>query len=392
MDYKTIVLALALNLIANGALLALIHVRMTDASGLRGFSLGAIVFGLAYLGRLGQDPLSDSLLSVLPDAAMIFATLCFATGLRRFNGRDPLGRRLIGGSVAAFALLSVIAIVQFGAEGRHLVLNLGLACTYGMLAWQASSAVSAATPAQRTPLRVLASIIALLALLCAGRGVLVLPMGVDALFAGPAAQVFYGYSIMTSVVLGPNLLWMVFLRLNEQLARLATHDPLTKLLNRNGLADALQRHFADSTPRPLVLMQIDIDHFKRINDEHGHAAGDAVLQGVAHALAAELRASDFVARLGGEEFLIGCDGLDRTQAAQLAERLRTAVGERRQRVPGGGTLGCTISVGVAPPIQRHADWEDALRQADQALYAAKQAGRNRVWLPSHATTDAGSAQ
>lgn len=379
MDPKTVVLVLAMNLIANGALLALIGARMAERSGLRGFSLGAVVFGLAYLVRLAQDPTSTSLFHVLPDAAMIFATLCFVTGLRRFNGESPLGHRLIGGGVALFVVLSLVATWQLQAAGRHLVLNVGLAATYGLLGWQAARSATGASPARRLPLRVLAAFISLLAAACALRGAVVLPLGVEALFSGPAAQLFYGYSIITSVVLGPNLLWMVFLRLNEQLARLATHDPLTKLLNRNGLADALHRHFEQPGPRPLVLMHIDIDHFKRINDEHGHAAGDAVLQGVAHALGSQLRASDFVARLGGEEFLVGCDGPDVEQAAHLAERLRMAVAERRHRLPGGsGALGCTISVGVSPPVARHHQWEEALRHADEALYAAKQAGRNRV--------------
>jgi diguanylate cyclase (GGDEF)-like protein len=173
---------------------------------------------------------------------------------------------------------------------------------------------------------------------------------------------------------------MIFLRLNERLTELATHDPLTGLLNRNGLDEALNRHFGIRPPRPLVLLQVDIDHFKRINDLHGHAAGDSVLRGVADTLAGQLRGADFVARLGGEEFLVGCDTGDRDHAAALAGRLRRAVAEARHAVPDGGVLACTVSIGVSGVFDARAAWESALREADRALFAAKEGGRDRVEL------------
>jgi diguanylate cyclase (GGDEF)-like protein len=385
MDPKTVILILGSNLVAIGILLALIGRRLDDQQGMRGFATGSLVFGSAYLLRLVLGHASSGPASVVPDSAMVFATLCYVTSLRQIGGRPPLGRRVIVAGVAVFAVLSLAATAAWQDVGRHAVLNGGLALTFGWLAllgWQGASRV---TGTLRAPLTVLAVFTGVLALMSVVRSIAAPVLGVAPLFQGLAAQVFYGYSTIVTVVLGPNLLWMVFVRLNDRLAQLATHDPLTGLLNRNGLDEALQRHFGTRPPHALVLCQVDVDHFKRINDGHGHAAGDVVLKGVAQTLAAQVRGGDFVARLGGEEFLVGCSGADRAQALALAERLRSAVAQRRHAVAGGDSLGCTVSIGVSPVFSERAGWEAALREADAALYRAKQAGRNRVEAaPTHA--------
>ncbi len=378
MDPKTVIVILASNLIAIGTLLSLIGRRMDEAQGMRGFATGSVVFGAAYLLRLAVGHSSSGPISVVPDAAMVYATLCYATGLRQFGGRSPLGRRAIGAAVAAFAGLSLVCTLAWQDMGRHLVLNGGLALTYGMLSVLAVLTTRRVTGTLQIPLTVLAGFTGVLALLTAGRAIVAATLGVPPLFEGLLAQLYYGFSTIVTVVLGPNLLWMVFVRLNDRLAQLATHDPLTGLLNRHGLEEALQRHFGTRPRQALVLCQVDIDHFKRINDGHGHAAGDTVLKGVAQTLAAQVRGGDFVARLGGEEFLVGCSGADLAQALALAERLRAAVAQRRHAVAGGESLGCTVSIGVSPAFSERADWEAALRDADAALYRAKQAGRDRV--------------
>jgi diguanylate cyclase (GGDEF)-like protein len=380
MDPNTVIPLLALNLIGIGGLLHLIGARMPDPAGLRGFATGLMSFGLAYLLRLVFGVREGGLLGVLPDTGMVFATLSFATGLRQFSGAPPLGRGLVFGLVGAFAAIALAAAVQWQAVGRHAVLNFALGGAYLVLA---GLAVAAARREQRTlrlPLGLLALMVGVLGLVTGSRGIVALTLGVGPLFAGPAAQAYYAYATVVTVLLGPNLLWMVFVRLNDRLAELATHDALTRLLNRNGLDELLQRHFAARPPRPLVLLQVDVDHFKRINDEHGHAAGDRVLREIAATLGGVVRGGDFVARLGGEEFLVGCEGADPAAVGLLAERLRRAVAERGYALPEGGELHCTVSVGVSRPFDRRAAWDAALREADQAMYAAKAAGRNRVVL------------
>lgn len=165
---------------------------------------------------------------------------------------------------------------------------------------------------------------------------------------------------------------------NAALEQLALHDGLTGLHNRRAgdlrLAEELVRHQRQS--RPLGLLLCDIDHFKRINDVHGHAVGDAVLQAVAQQLRTTVRASDVVTRHGGEEFLVLLPDTDEAGLAAVAEKLRAAV-EACAPAPVGRV---TMSLGgaVAPGGAVAAD--ELLRRADRALYAAKDAGRNRVRL------------
>jgi diguanylate cyclase (GGDEF)-like protein len=170
------------------------------------------------------------------------------------------------------------------------------------------------------------------------------------------------------------------IRQGRRLHELATIDELTGLPNRRatlgGLADQLQ--IAQRLARPLAVMMVDVDHFKRINDTHGHAVGDEVLQHLGRVLAACLRHHDRVGRLGGEEFLVVLPDANAEQAASIAERMRHAVAMGPCRTA-NGPLSITISVGVACDSGDDATTATALvARADEALYAAKSAGRNTV--------------
>lgn len=127
MDPTTVIIILALNLIAIGALLAMIGRRMDESQGMRGFATGSLVFGGAYLARLALGHQVTEPASVLPDTAMIYATLCDATGLRQFGGLAPLGQRFIATWTAAFGALSLACTLIWHDVGRHAVLNGGLA-------------------------------------------------------------------------------------------------------------------------------------------------------------------------------------------------------------------------------------------------------------------------
>jgi diguanylate cyclase (GGDEF)-like protein len=152
-------------------------------------------------------------------------------------------------------------------------------------------------------------------------------------------------------------------------------DPLTSMLNRNALGTRVEelRHQALVVGQPIGLIVCDLDHFKSVNDTHGHAVGDAVLRDVAYTLRKRLRAFDLAYRLGGEEFLVLLPGADACQAAILAESLREAILAERH-----GGLAVTMSFGVSASSPSSFDYEHAFEVADQALYAAKAAGRNCV--------------
>jgi len=156
-------------------------------------------------------------------------------------------------------------------------------------------------------------------------------------------------------------------------------DFLTTVRSRRYITEAGHAAVAHALDQshPLAVAVIDLDHFKRINDRYGHAAGDEVLKAVAHAMRAVCRDTDVLGRYGGEEFAVLLQGIDREHAIGTAERLRHAVAEVAVRV-GDATITPTASVGVACLTPEDSHFEQLLIRADRALYRAKEEGRNRV--------------
>ncbi|MCA1952967.1 MAG: PleD family two-component system response regulator [Hyphomicrobiales bacterium] len=174
-------------------------------------------------------------------------------------------------------------------------------------------------------------------------------------------------------------------RLRENLQasmELAIIDPLTRLHNRRYLHSQLQALLADNAHRgaALSLLVIDLDHFKAINDQHGHDAGDDVLRECADRLRKIVRNIDVIARFGGEEFVIVMPDTESFAASRVAERLRAAVESEPVRIAGGNTVRVTASIGVATGIGDRTNAKALFKQADEALYAAKKSGRNCVRL------------
>jgi diguanylate cyclase (GGDEF)-like protein len=186
---------------------------------------------------------------------------------------------------------------------------------------------------------------------------------------------FWGWLSLASnffeVMLGLMILMVASTDIITELRHHAATDPLTGLMNRRELERLTQRHKG-----PVCLVLCDVDHFKRINDTFGHMAGDRVLQGVAAILLAEVRRSDAVARIGGEEFALLLPHLRLSDACAMAERLRAAL-ERSGFEGELQSLRLTASFGV---VERESDetLHQMMLRADRALYAAKRLGRNRV--------------
>lgn len=184
-------------------------------------------------------------------------------------------------------------------------------------------------------------------------------------------------------------------RRNQEFERASLTDPLTGLCNRRFAMQALPKEVAlclrhgpgsaaAGRDAGLVLFLCDVDHFKAINDQYGHAAGDAVLVEFAHRLREVFRASDHIIRWGGEEFLVVARGLREEDAATLAERVRRLMVERPVELEDGSRLCCSLSIGFAPfPLlgERPAGggWEEVVDLADRLLYAAKRSGRD-AWV------------
>jgi two-component system, cell cycle response regulator len=162
----------------------------------------------------------------------------------------------------------------------------------------------------------------------------------------------------------------------------AYRDPLTGLLNRAALEDQLRREWSTSRRHgtALSVLVVDLDHFKAINDTHGHATGDDVLRRVAEILVGAVRSSDLVARYGGDEFVVVAPGCPPESAAPLAMRFRSGLAAATIAVPGtGDSITITASVGIAG-VADVIRWspQDVLHLADQALYHAKRSGRDAV--------------
>jgi diguanylate cyclase (GGDEF)-like protein len=165
----------------------------------------------------------------------------------------------------------------------------------------------------------------------------------------------------------------------EELERLATHDQLTGLFNRRFADEYLDRRIEEFNRygRPFALAMVDLDHFKRVNDQQSHAVGDAVLRRIADVLVDRCRETDMVARYGGEEFLLCFPETGANRAVEICEQLRLAVGavDWSSLAPG---IEVSLSAGVAemrPALDRGL----LLRAADSKLYQAKEAGRNLVF-------------
>jgi two-component system, cell cycle response regulator len=168
----------------------------------------------------------------------------------------------------------------------------------------------------------------------------------------------------------------------RQSVEMALYDPLTGLNNRRFLERRLSAMIETARQRggPLTMMILDIDHFKRINDTHGHDAGDFVLKGFAAELQRIVRGGDLVCRLGGEEFVVAMPGVDASHAALMAERARRTIEDKEFLIGGAASpVSITVSIGLAD-LRGEQDSAELFRRADRALYLSKSAGRNRVTL------------
>ncbi len=186
------------------------------------------------------------------------------------------------------------------------------------------------------------------------------------------------------VAIGAHVLKLVFLdplerAFHETLLDLSTRDPLTGLANRGNVLAEYQNRFGLSLryDRPISVVVCDLDHFKRVNDTHGHGAGDFVLHTFGERLLATLREADLAGRIGGEEFLMVLPETDLSGARPFAERLRKAIASTPIPLP-SGPLQVTCSLGIAQRSAADLEAGRLLARADAALYRAKADGRDRV--------------
>jgi diguanylate cyclase (GGDEF)-like protein len=173
-------------------------------------------------------------------------------------------------------------------------------------------------------------------------------------------------------------LWMDSLRVHAELEQTAMTDPLTGLYNRRVLDSIAARHLEHAARRllPCSALMMDIDRFKVINDELGHAAGDSTLSAVAGALQASLRASDIATRLGGDEFFVLLPGTDEAAAELIVARIRNSIDRLRLQAMGGQVFNVSVSVGRATKRGTDVTVDELLHASDIVLYREKQINRS----------------
>ena len=187
-------------------------------------------------------------------------------------------------------------------------------------------------------------------------------------------------------LISPPITWLAMqLLLQTEAARrvaerMAMTDPLTSTFNRRHFFVVGERRFTQSKhlQQQLAVVLLDVDDFKAVNDQHGHAVGDRVLVDVAQACMACMRDSDLLARYGGEEFVALLPATDWALALQVAERVRASVAGLQVAVDSGAPIRPTVSIGVAMLAAASASFDSLLAQADVAMYSAKRSGKNRV--------------
>lgn len=335
--------------------------------------LAACALFLFTLRGILAEPLVLSLAQLVIVAGLLLAW----DGFRRFLGRPPLVPLMLVAPLVALATVVAIAHLHSSLILRALANSTTIALVSALIARELLGAPAPAGAATRAT--------AYIYLANAGffvvRGVSALAEGTNdgALQQGSmsALPLFWWLCVTVALTLGMAL--MTGERLQGDLDRQASRDPLTGALNRRAFALAAEKEVARArrNERPLAVLMMDLDYFKQINDRMGHATGDDILRRFVTVADRVLRAEDQFCRFGGEEFVALLPDTGAEQALAAAERLRLAfAGETAVLPRPPNSFAFTVSIGIAEMLAGE-ELEDTLRRADSALYRAKAAGRNR---------------
>ncbi|CAN7412723.1 GGDEF domain-containing protein [Acidovorax sp. LjRoot74] len=388
MDPVTIFFIATLMMLANGGVLGLMHkdlplpMRPAAAS----WRIATLLFagGSILFAAQGLNPPAYTL--ALANALVMFGFTGYLRALRQFYGlKDKLWVMVpaILGTAAVFWLTLGVADVG----GRILTVSvvwsvLMVACIVVLVSQERRDGARSR--------RVMAGLFTAVAVFVLFRAGYFIAIGVNPAFsvlgAGAWMNIATPMVAATLPVIGTTaFLLMCSERIRRQWERAASTDYLTGLPNRRTLVEMGLQRFeqvrASAASGGFGLAIVDIDHFKRINDEHGHEMGDVALKHVAGRLQSACRGAELPARQGGEEFVVLFDHVQPQDALAAGERLRNAVAQA-PFTAGDLALPLTVSIGLAVLRPEDTHFDSLLRRADEALYAAKAAGRNRVEIAS----------
>lgn len=375
-DIPTLLLLISVaSMVMAAALVAVLWGGRRD--GLEWWATALCINALAYVLLALRGPIPDDLSMVLGNASASAALSFLLAAVLRFQGR-PLHWHALLAPPVALAILLVPFRADFPA--RIVLTNSVMALQTAWVLWTLY-ARRHTTRGRGVVMTMVGMACATVALLVrAVSGLLPTPEGQELLQPGivQAATFMVLFAVLLIASLG--FVFMSKERTDEINLHLAAQDELTGVANRRSIIAALDRDVgrAIRTRESMAVMMVDIDHFKHVNDAHGHLAGDHVLRHVVEVVRHRIRAQDIVGRYGGEEFLVLLCDTTAQGAQQLATQLREAV-QSSSCAWNGQPLSVTVSVGVfGGRLEPGEIWDQLIHAADNALYRAKQGGRNRV--------------
>jgi diguanylate cyclase (GGDEF)-like protein len=349
---------------------------------LRWWIVATVVHPVGFLLIGLRELISDWWSTVLSNVLIGFAFAAFAISLRLFNG-SPQRRARLYALVAATAVLAAWYSIADPDEAMRMGT---ISVLYALLLGSSARSIYRKGQERTATGHITGAMFLIGTAVMAWRGLAYLflsyaiPIG-SAFVASPLQIAAYAAGGLLPVVSTIGFLLMCTEFNQRELARAATLDYLTGICNRRAIEDLASRSIAAARRHgmPMALMIIDVDHFKRINDEFGHQAGDVALVETVKRIRDSLRSEDLVGRLGGEEFVAVMPNTDAASALAAAERMRAAFADAPMHLADRELL-ITVSIGVAVLDAQDQAYSQLLRRADRAMYGAKAAGRNKVML------------
>ncbi len=382
LDPKTALLIAALLVLLNGLVLAYMRTDLPQdlRPAIRSWQQGTFLQALAYFFFASQEFFSIVVAMPLANSLLFVGLTCYWRALRQFNHQRDHWRMLLPMLIGT-AFIFWFSIVFPSRTLRVAIGSLTMAIITAASAWDIGKYRRIPPPRSG---RLLVGVFGTTAIFMIWR-CLYAPFGIS---EEDSALVPSGLRTATSLVLlvlqgvaTTGFLLLCTERIRRQLERAVSTDFLTGTLSRRSITEAGARGIENAIQnrQKYAVAIVDIDYFKRINDEHGHAAGDLVLKSIADSLRSVCRGSDLVGRLGGEEFAVLIEGADHEKARMAADRMRLAISStliklKAEHIP------VTASVGIACLNPDETSFDQVLQRADAALYCAKGQGRNCVVL------------
>ena len=366
-------------------LLVLTSLAGSKVAGIQDWGMANGIAVIALLLFAGRGMVPDFFSIEVANALLLLTASLMYAGFRRYLGLPIAWRLLAAGSLAAFAGVVVFHHVHESLALRVVAMSAyHAAICFGIYA----SLPKVADGRLRYPNAFTRTTAFLLGLGHAGRGAFyALDAYAPAALLDPmlANLIFFAIGTLALPALSLGAVMLANARVLTDTAYAAEHDYLTGAPSRRAFHDIAERELARARRHGsgLGLLLVDADHFKRINDSHGHGVGDEVLRDIVRRIQGVVRKVDYYARLGGEEFGVLLPDASFETARSVAERLRAALDRPAQGKPGAAY---TVSIGLAM-LERGEDFAGLMGRADAALYAAKAGGRNRVECAPRATPD-----